>query len=49
MKDWPEEWKVTIVSKKVSKGKQQVEASTSHKSINPATNTIKETKHVKET
>jgi hypothetical protein len=43
MKDWPEEWKVPVVSKKVSKGKKQAEVGTSQKSNSPTMNTRKET------
>jgi hypothetical protein len=31
MKDWPEEWKVLVISKKVPKYKQQVEVGPSRK------------------
>jgi hypothetical protein len=49
MKDWPEEWKVPIVSKKGSKGKKQAEVGTSKKTNSPTTNTRKETEPTKET
>ena len=41
MKDWPEEWRVPIVSKKGSKGKEQEEVGPSHKSNSLAANTRK--------
>jgi hypothetical protein len=49
MKDWPEEWKVLVVSKKVPKGKQQIEVGPSHMSNNPTSNIRKATEHKKET
>jgi hypothetical protein len=48
MKDYPEEWRVSIASKKGSKGKKQVEARTSKKSSSLETNTIEETDWSKE-
>jgi hypothetical protein len=49
MKDWPEEWKVLSIPKKVPISNQQVEVVPSKKSTSPATNTRKETEHVNET
>jgi hypothetical protein len=49
MKDWPEEWKVPVVSKKGSKGKQQVEVGTSKKTNSPTTNMRKVAEHAKDT
>jgi hypothetical protein len=45
MKDWPEEWKVPVIPKKVPKSKQQVEVGPSKKSTSPTTNTRKERVH----
>jgi hypothetical protein len=39
MKDYHQEWSVTIVSNKGEKGKQQVEGSSSQKTNSPTTNT----------
>jgi len=47
MKDWPEEWKVLVIPKKVPKNKQQVEVGPSKKSTSPTTNTRKAIEHTK--
>jgi len=49
MKDWPEKWKVPVVSNKGFKGKKQEEVGTSNKTNNPATNTRKVPKCPKDT
>jgi hypothetical protein len=49
MKDWPDEWKVPVTSKKETKGKKIVEVGTSQKSNSPTTNTRKVAEHTKET
>jgi hypothetical protein len=49
MKDWPEKWKVPVVSNKGFKGKKQEEVGTSNKTNNPATNTRKVAKCPKDT
>jgi hypothetical protein len=49
MKDWPKEWKVPVISKKVPKSKQKVEIGPSQHSTIPTTNTRKATEHTKGT
>ena len=48
MKNYPKEWKVPVISKKVSKSKQQTKAEPSQQSTNPKINTRKATYHTKE-
>jgi hypothetical protein len=47
MKDWPREWKVPVIPKKLPKYKQQVEVVPSHQSTSPATKTRKSTERTK--
>jgi hypothetical protein len=49
MKDWPDKWKVPVISKKVPKSKQQEEVVPSQQSTSPTTNTRKAIEHTKET
>jgi len=47
MDDWPEEWKVPIIPKKVPKSKQKVEDGPSKHSTSPTKNTRKATESTK--
>jgi hypothetical protein len=48
MRDWPEEWKVPVIPKKVPMAKKKAEVGSSNNSSTPTTNTRKEIEHARE-